>query len=136
MKVKEAMNPDVVTCPATAKVPDVARTMKIRNIGMIPIMEGNNLLGVVTDRDITTECVAAGNIDRPVKDVIHAKPVCVSPDATLEEAARLMAEHKVRRLCVTQDGRILGVLSLDDLPTAGNTQLVAEVLSKIHPHKH
>lgn len=135
MKVRDIMNSDVITCPPTTKIPDVAKTMKIRNIGMIPVMDGNNLLGVVTDRDITTECVASGNIDRAVKDVIHAKPICVSPDDTIEDAAKLMAEKKVRRLCVTQDGRILGVLSVDDLPVSGNAQLVAELLNKLHPKK-
>lgn len=135
MKIREIMNPEVVTCPPTAKIPDVAKIMKQRNVGMIPVVDGNRLLGVVTDRDITIDCVAAGNIDRSVKDILHDKPICVSPDADIQEAARLMAQNKVRRLCVSTNGDIQGVVSLDDLTATGDAKLVADVLAKIHPHQ-
>jgi CBS domain-containing protein len=128
------MNPEVVTCPPTAKIPDVAKLMKLRNIGMVPIVDGDRLLGVVTDRDITIECVAAGHIDRPVRDLVRGKPVCVSPDADIQEAAKLMTKNRIRRLCVATDGDIQGVVSLDDLPGGGDAKLVAQVLSKVRPH--
>ena len=133
MRVRDLMNPDVITCPPSTGIAEVARTMKVRNIGMIPVIEGDRLLGVVTDRDITTRCVASGNIDRPVAEVLHGEAVCVSPDATVEEAARAMVEYKIRRLCVTQDGRILGILSLDDILRAGETGLSVEILRQILP---
>lgn len=135
MKVRDIMNPEVVTCPPTAKLPDVAKIMRQRNIGLVPIVDGNKLLGVVTDRDITIDAVATGNIDRPVKDILHANPICVRPDDDIEVAAELMASHRVRRLCVSVDGNIQGVLSLDDLPGAGNPKLVLDVLSQLHPHQ-
>ncbi len=135
VKIREIMNPEVVTCPPTAKIPDVAKVMKQRNVGMVPIVDGDKLLGVVTDRDITVECVATGNIDRSVRDLLHGKPICVSPDADIQEAARLMTEHKIRRLCVATNGDIQGVLSLDDLPSSGDSKLVADVLAKITPHQ-
>lgn len=135
MKVRDIMNPEVVTCPPTARLPAVAKIMRQRNIGLVPIVDGNKILGVVTDRDITVEAVATGNIDRPVADILHADPICVGPDDDVEVAARLMTTHRVRRLCVSHDGSIQGVVSLDDLPTAGDAKLVAEVLANLHPHR-
>ncbi len=135
VKVRDIMNPEVVTCPPTARISDVARVMRQRNIGMIPIVDGSKLLGVVTDRDITIDAVAAGNIDRPINDILHPDPVCVRPEAPIEDAAKLMAQHRVRRLCVSSDAGIQGVLSLDDLPYASDSNLVADVLRKLHPHQ-
>ncbi|MBI6545983.1 MAG: CBS domain-containing protein [Cyanobacteria bacterium NC_groundwater_1444_Ag_S-0.65um_54_12] len=132
MLVREIMNEEVITCPPSARIADVARTMKQHNVGMVPITENGQLLGVVTDRDITVYCVATGNIDRSARELIHGRPVTITPDSPVEEAAKVMTVNKVRRLCVTSNGKIHGVLSLDDLSGAGNANLVAEALQQIH----
>jgi CBS domain-containing protein len=111
-----------------------AQEMKTHNVGAVPVCEGENLIGIITDRDITVECVAAGTpaSQCTVKEHMTASPISVSPDTSAEEALQTMAREQVRRLCVTEGNRVRGILSLGDLAVhmAGN-QAVAQSLAAI-----
>lgn len=113
---------DVMTAPPHTAEPDttlaaIARTMRDEGIGDVLIVEGDRLRGLVTDRDLAVRCVAEG-VDcstATVAEVFTGRTVSIEPEARVGDAVRLMREHSVRRLPVTEQGRPLGVVSLGDL---------------------
>jgi CBS domain-containing protein len=131
--VQEAMtaNPTTVTPDTSAR--EAARIMKNEDTGIVPIVESDRLVGVITDRDLTLQIVAEdGNAETPVAQIAAKELVAVDPQQSLEEAARLMAEHQVRRLpVVEEDGRLVGILAQKDLADAGHDTLTGDVVEKI-----
>jgi CBS domain-containing protein len=131
--VQEAMtaNPTTVTPDTPAR--EAARIMKNEDTGIVPIVESDRLVGVITDRDLTLQIVAEdGNAETPVAQIAAKELVTVDPQQSLEEAARLMAEHQVRRLpVVEEDGRLVGILAQKDLADAGHDTLTGDVVEKI-----
>jgi CBS domain-containing protein len=88
---------------------------------------------VITDRDLALRILAEDRSpDAPVGELASQELVTVDPQQPLEEAARLMAEHQVRRLpVVEEDGRLVGILSQKDLAEAGHDTLTGDVVEKI-----
>jgi CBS domain-containing protein len=131
--VQEAMtsNPAAVTPDTT--VQEAARLMKSEDVGALPIVEDGRITGVVTDRDLSVRVVAeARGADTPVSEVASTDIVTIDPQQSLEEAARLMAEHQVRRLpVVEEDGRLVGVLAQADVARSGHDTLTGDVVQKI-----
>lgn len=136
MKVKDAMTTDVMTCKASDKLADCSLTMKELNVGAIPIVDDEyNLVGIITDRDITVRAVAAG-IDPNIADVgefMTPNPIMVDPDMDVEDAAEIMADNQVRRLPVCdKNGMLIGIVSLGDLAVdVGEAEMIAETLVEI-----
>jgi CBS domain-containing protein len=131
--IREAMTPNPTTVEAGTSAQDAARTMKSEDVGSLPIVEGDRLVGVVTDRDIAIRIVAEGkSADTTVGDIASKDVVTVDPQQSLEEAGRLMAEHQVRRLPVTEeDGKLVGVLAQADIAQTGHDSLTGEVVQQI-----
>ena len=93
---------------------DAAKLMRGEDAGIAPIVDGDRLVGVITDRDIAIRVVAAGRDPdaTKVEEIASWTLVTVDPDQELEEALRLMAEHEVRRLpVVEEDGRLVGIVA-------------------------
>lgn len=128
--VAEVVDRDVVTAPVTATVREVAELMRVHDVGDVVVLDDDErLAGIVTDRDLVTRVLAAGGAGSdPVGQVCSPDPVHVGPDATLAEAARVMAERAVRRLPVVDAGTVLGVVSLGDVAVA---QDAGDVLGEI-----
>jgi CBS domain-containing protein len=124
-------NPTTVASTTTAQ--DAARTMKSEDVGSLPIVDGDQLVGVVTDRDIAIRLVAEGKGgETTVGEIASKDVVCVDPQQSIEEAARLMAEHQVRRLPVCEeDGKLVGILAQADVATSGQDSLTGETVQKI-----
>jgi CBS domain-containing protein len=131
--VQEAMtsNPTTVTPDTSAR--EAAEIMKSEDTGIVPIVEGDRLTGVITDRDLALRIVAEGkSADTRVGELASKDLVTVDPQQSLEEAARLMAEHQVRRLpVVEEDGRLVGILAQKDVAEAGHDTLTGEVVERI-----
>ena len=131
--VQEAMtsNPTAITPDTT--VQEAARLMKSDDVGALPIVENGRLTCVVTDRDLAIRGVAEGlAAETPVSELASKNVVTIDPQQSLEEAARLMAEHQVRRLpVVEEDGRLVGMLAQADVAQAGHDSLTGEVVQKI-----
>ncbi|OXM15832.1 CBS domain-containing protein [Paenibacillus herberti] len=125
------------TCyTATLKdnVYELAVLMKEHGIGFVPIVEGDKLIGVVTDRDLVLRGYGAKHPgSTAVREVMTADPITVSPDVDAEEAAELMASRQIRRLAVVDgDGKLAGVLSIGDLAVNGRyRQEAGEALGEI-----
>ncbi|HVM69381.1 MAG TPA: CBS domain-containing protein [Gaiellaceae bacterium] len=131
-QIREVMSSDLTTVEPGASIQDAARRMRSEDVGALPIVEGDRLVGMITDRDITIRAVAEGNLDATVADIASKDIVSIDPQQTLEEAARLMAEHQLRRLPVCEeDGRLVGILAQADVATTGHDSLTGEVVEEI-----
>ena len=132
--IKDAMtsNPKTVTSDQT--VVDAARIMKQEDAGVVPIVDGDRLVGVVTDRDITITVVAEGKDPQStrVTEIASRDLVTVDPQQDLDEALRLMAQHQVRRLpVVEEDGRLVGILAQADVAQHATDERTGEVVEEI-----
>jgi CBS domain-containing protein len=117
-QVQELMTKKPRTLQPDASAVDAARLMREQDAGVIPLVEGDRLVGVVTDRDIAIRVVAEGK--DPTKTKVAAftsqNLVTIDPQQDLDEALRLMAEHQVRRLpVIEEDGRLVGILAQADV---------------------
>lgn len=118
MKVKDIMSRSVIKIGQEEPVDVAARTLAHYNIGALPVCDGKGrLCGIVTDRDIVTRCLAAGMepAQTQVRQVMTGSVKTIDTDADAAEAARVMGSCQIRRLPVTQEGKICGMLSLGDL---------------------
>ena len=135
MKLKDIMAQNVETVTPDVTLKECAEKMKLRNVGVLPVVEGKKPIGVITDRDITLRAVADGaDVNKTkVRDVMTREPYFVYEDQTINEACELMEKNKIRRLIVlTREGALAGVLTLNDVTVKGKeTRRSAEVLRKI-----
>lgn len=118
MLVKEVMSTQIVQVSPEDSVQVAARLLSRRNVGSLPVTDASGrLLGIVTDRDVVLRCVAAAcdPAETRVGQIMSAHPLTVRPDDEAQEAAALMAQRQIRRLPVTEGGRVVGLLSLGDL---------------------
>ena len=120
--VRDAMTEDPRSIGASASVVEAARLMREGHIGSLPVTEDERLVGMITDRDITTRVVAesAAPETTSVGDVYSRDLISVEPDHDLDEALELMARHQVRRLPVVEDGRLVGVVAQADIALKDN----------------
>ncbi|MGM7636867.1 CBS domain-containing protein [Bacillus sp. Hm123] len=114
MKVREIMSRNVACCTSQDSMEAVAGKMESLNVGAIPVVNNGQIVGMVTDRDLVIRGLA-NHQGSTASDVMSNNVVSVSPDASLEEAAALMAQHQIRRLPVVENGQIAGIVSLGDL---------------------
>ena len=126
MQVKDVMSPSPVTIAPEESAALAARLLSRHDIGFLPVCDGKRrLLGVVTDRDLVTRCLAAeaDPTTLPVKQLMSRYPRSVSPGDDLRLAAERMARGKVRRLPVVEEGRLVGTVSLGDLAQSGACEM-------------
>jgi CBS domain-containing protein len=111
-----------------------AKMMKDEDVGLAPIVEGDRLVGTVTDRDIVTRVVAEGKDPDStlVRDVASTDVVTVDAQQDLDEAMKLMARHQVRRLpVVEEDGRLVGVVSQGDIADLAESSKTGRMVEEI-----
>ena len=131
--VRDVMTSDPEQVDRDASVQEAATTMRELNVGAVPVVAGGRVQGIVTDRDITVRVIAEGRrpADVRVHEVASADPVTVAPDTDTREAARLMAEHQVRRLPVVEGGSLVGMISLGDLAADADPAEAGRALREI-----
>ncbi|MEG1929717.1 MAG: CBS domain-containing protein [Anaerovorax sp.] len=116
MIVKNLMSTSIVCARKETPVHLLARQMKQENIGLIPICsDRNQVLGVVTDRDIVLRCVSENDIYKTAEEIMTNNVAFVSPTMDTHHAALLLAKHQVRRLPVLENGKLIGMLALADI---------------------
>ena len=131
--VRDAMTEDPRSIGASASVVEAARLMRDQHIGSLPITDDEQLVGMITDRDITTRVVAeaANPQATSVGDVYSRDLISVEPDKELEEALQLMARHQVRRLPVVENGRLVGIVAQADIALSETENKTGELVVAI-----
>ena len=130
---------DVMTQRPRAVTPqtpltEVAKVMEAEDVGAVPLVEGDWLVGIVTDRDIVVRAVAKDKdlSGMPASEVSSRELLTVSPDDDLSEALKVMAQYQVRRLAVTaEDDRLVGVVSQADVARQGKDKDTGQVVEGI-----
>jgi len=128
MLVKEIMTPGVVSVTPDDTIGDAARLMSAYNVGALPVCgDAGEVRGMITDRDLTTRCVAADYSPETTRvgSVMTRTVIAVEQRADVREASQLMAQHRVRRLPVLDNGRLCGMVSLGDIATQGRFDMEA-----------
>jgi CBS domain-containing protein len=112
---------------------EVAKVMEAEDVGAVPLVEGDRLVGIVTDRDIVVRAIAKGKdpSGMPASEVSSRELLTVGPDDDLADALQVMAQYQVRRLAVTAEDRLVGVLSQADIALQGKDKDTGEVVEGI-----
>jgi CBS domain-containing protein len=114
-KIRDIMTEEVECCTLLDNVYEVALKMKQLNVGAIPIIDQEKLVGMITDRDIVVRGVAEKHPgSTKVEDIMSNDLITVTPDSSSKDAAKLMAKHQIRRLPVVEEGKLIGIVSLGD----------------------
>ena len=109
MNVKDIMSRNIIHCDINDDVKDVSNLMKDNNIGFIVVYKKNKLYGCLTDRDI------AINYGNSIKDITKTNLYTINEEESLLNTAKIMAKNKIKRVIVTNQNNISGIVSLSDL---------------------
>jgi len=135
MKLREIMTQNVEVAELTMNLQEAATKMKTLNVGSLPVRQGTQLVGMITDRDITILGVAEGAdpTKTTVSAVMTANFVYCFEDQEVQEAVQVMAAKQIRRLpIVNRDHQLVGIVSLGDLAVdVGDEDLTGKALEEI-----
>ncbi len=132
--IKDVMTSDPCSIDAGKSVAYAAKMMRDEDVGLAPIVEGDKLIGMLTDRDIAIRVVAEGQDPDQVsvREVASKQVVTIDPQQDLDEALRIMAKHQVRRLpVVEEDGRLVGVVAQADVAREGDDKETGQLVEEI-----
>ena len=132
--IQDVMTSNPRTVGSDATVVEAARLMRDEDIGIVPIVEGEKLVGTITDRDIAIKIVAEQKDfeSTTVRDIASTNLVTVDPQQELDEALRLMAKHQVRRLpVVEEDGKLVGIVAQADVAQHATDERTGELVEEI-----
>ena len=133
-KVHEVMSQRPRAVSPDTSVLEVAEVMDQEDVGSVPVLEGDRLAGIVTDRDIAVRAVAKGKDPRgmPVREITSRDVVTVGPNDDLSEALKLMASYQVRRIPVVDaEERLVGVVSQADVALEAKEKAVGQMVEDI-----
>lgn len=117
MKIKDIMTKNVTCLNSEDSIETAASLMKNYNVGSLPVCKNKELIGIVTDRDITLRAVATGqdSSHQKVSDIMTSNPVAGSPEMNVHEATKLMSENQIRRLPIVENKNLVGIVALGDI---------------------
>jgi len=133
-KVREVMTDTPRCITPETPVLEAARLMKSEDVGSLPILDGERLTGIVTDRDIVLQAVAEGKDPRgmPVREVASRDLVTVGQDEDLSEALKRMASNQLRRIpVVDEDDRLVGIVAQADVAREAKDKDSGQMLADI-----
>lgn len=116
--IQECMTTNVATVSSSQTIKEAAEIMSQNNVGSIPVVDNGQLKGIITDRDITTRSTAqGGDSNTPISQVMSTNLVSGHTSMSTEEAAKVMAQHQIRRLPIVENNQLVGIVALGDLAT-------------------
>jgi CBS domain-containing protein len=139
MKIKDVMTRSVDIVTPTTKLAQAARIMRDHDVGMLPVGEGDRLVGSLTDRDIVVRAVAQGKApdSTDVAAAMTSEVLYCFDDQSVEEVAANMGEKQVRRLpVVDRDKKLVGIVSLGDISLGAPGKAASEALERVSRHTH
>ena len=123
--VREIMSTPVEVIDANASIREAAKRMSEKGIGSLLVVDGNSLVGIVTERDLVRAIAEGIDLDAPVKNIMTEDVYAISPDTSVLKAMEMMRMHGVRHLPVVDDeDNLLGIVSLRDLAFAVAAEMV------------
>jgi CBS domain-containing protein len=134
MKLKEIMTRDVEVVHPDDSLQTAARKMRDNDIGLLPVCDGERLIGVVSDRDLAIRALAEGRSPETIigRDLITSPVMYCYEDQDVKDAAQLMRDNQIRRLIIlNRSKRMVGVVALCDLANNGTSDLSGEILQGI-----
>ena len=131
--VKDLMTSDLTTVAPETSVSEAAERMAREDIGPLPVVENDRLVGIVTDRDLVVRVLAEGRDPRSttVREVASEDPVTVSVDDDLVTTLDLLAKHQVRRVPVVDGDRLVGIVAQADVAREVSSPWVGDVVEDI-----
>jgi CBS domain-containing protein len=140
MQIRDIMTQSPETIRADSTVQQAAEKMRNFDIGFLPVMDEDMIVGVITDRDIVVRCIALGQDANAVavSDVMTSAAIHCTDDQDIEEALTIMEENQIRRLVVLDENRQpVGVVSLGDIAAhADDLSLCGKALQQISEPAH
>jgi CBS domain-containing protein len=132
VRISEIMTQAVITAPADASALDVARLMRDHRVGSVVVVDSaGSPVAMITDRDLTLRVFAEGaDPGSPASDHASRPLICGEPEMELDEAAVLMAQHRVRRLPVVAEAKLVGIVTLDDIAVRSGNLEVAQKMTQ------
>jgi len=120
LSVGDVMVTDVVTVEPDVNVRRAVRAMNDFEIGCLVVVEAGRVVGILTERDVLKRVVDEGRKpeETSVREVMSKPPITISPDADLETAIELMFKHKIKKLPVVENGKLVGLVTFTDLVRA------------------
>ena len=134
MKLREIMSDHVEVIHPDDSLQTAAEKMRDRDIGFLPVCDGDRLIGVLTDRDLITRGLADGLESKALlgRDLVTSPAIYCFDDQSIEEAAKLMHDNQIRRLVVlSRNKQMVGVISLGDLAMTASDKLTGDVLQSV-----
>ena len=117
MQLKDVMKTEVITATRDVSVSEAARRMREANIGCLVIVDGDSLVGIVTDRDLLIGCLGAGHNPAvsQVSQYMTSPVITESPSTEVQIAAHMLVSRRIKRLPLVEDGKLVGLVSFSDL---------------------
>ncbi|WP_456327236.1 CBS domain-containing protein [Archaeoglobus sp.] len=115
VKVGDAMVREIVSVDYKTPVREVVRIMGQRRIGSVLVSKNGEIYGIFTERDLVSKVLLEGSLDDEVGKYTSTPLITVSPDYDLKEATKIMADMKIKRLVVAENGKIVGILTASDI---------------------
>lgn len=134
MKVRDLMSQNVQWVDPNQSLVEVAQILESSNIGSVPVCQGQQLMGMVTDRDILVRAIAQGKDPKTTKvnEIMTKEVKSVSPETDIHEASDLMADNQIRRLPVVENNQLIGFLAIGDIAVQSiHVDEAGEALSSI-----
>lgn len=134
MKIREIMTPDAQCVGPEETLVDAASLMRQLDVGVLPVCDEGDVVGMLTDRDIAIRAVADSRHPgtTKVREIMSPGSVCVFDHQEVDEAVRIMEEHQIRRAPVlNRERRLVGIVSLGDIAVDGSAELCGEALKRV-----
>ena len=128
MNLNDIMSKKIVVCDVNDSVYKISTIMKENDIGFVPIVKDNKIVGVITDRDIVIKIISNNDLNCSVADYMTKDIIDVDIDSDLNYVLDKMKNYRVKRVIVTDNNRVVGIVSLSDF---FNLNIDKEVLSTI-----
>ena len=135
-RVRDVMTPKLVSVQPGDSLATAAQAMRENDIGDLIVLNGEELFGVITDRDIVVRGIAENHDPQTqVKEIASQQVKTVSPEDAVDDAVEIMKDHAVRRLPVVENGRVVGVVSLGDIARERDPDSALGEISSAPPNR-
>lgn len=140
MNLSDIISRNLVVCTINDSISVVSSKMLEYDVGFIPIIDRNKVVGVVTDRDIACRVFDNNEIDCSISDYMSRDIVSVDVNSSIDDVLNKMAKHKIKRILITDDNKVIGVCSISDLLVLDDyrNQIYEAIrcIYEIGPNKH